>query len=85
LLIHATNTIAGIVYEIKLARTPISLQRISPVPVEKKFGKTRMHACVHQTVVELVKIMENDEAMPFIYVQDQVKNRLLAYGGTISP
>jgi hypothetical protein len=38
LLRHATNTTAGIVYEIKLARMPISLQRISTVPVEKKFG-----------------------------------------------
>jgi hypothetical protein len=45
--IHATNTTAGIVYEIKRARTPISLQQISAVPVEKKFGKTRMHAGVH--------------------------------------
>jgi hypothetical protein len=57
LLIHATDTIVGIVYEIKLARTPISLQRISFVPVEKKFAETRMHAGVHQMVVELVKFL----------------------------
>jgi hypothetical protein len=57
------------VFEIKLARTPISLQRISTVRVEKKFGKTRMHAGVHQTVVDLIMTMENDEAMQFIYVQ----------------
>jgi hypothetical protein len=53
LLIHAANAIAGIVYEIKLARTPISIQQISSVPVEKKCGKTKMHAGVHQTVVSL--------------------------------
>jgi hypothetical protein len=85
LLIHATNTIAGFVYEITLARTPISLQRISIVPVKKKFDKTRMQAGVHEMVVELSKTMEDDEAMQFIYVQDQVKNRRLAYGETFSP
>jgi hypothetical protein len=58
LLIHTTNTIAEIACEIKLARTPISLQRISTVPVEQKFGETRIHADVHQTVVELVKRMK---------------------------
>jgi hypothetical protein len=84
LLIHATNTIAGTVGEIQLARTPISLLRISTGPVEKKFGKRRMHAGVHQTVVELIKKMEDDEAMPFIYVQGQVNNRRLAYGEAIS-
>jgi hypothetical protein len=84
LLIHATNTIAGILYEIKPARTPIFPQRISTLPVEKKFGETRMHAGVHQTVVELIKTIEDDEAMQFIYVQDQVKNMSLAYGETIS-
>jgi hypothetical protein len=51
LLMHVTNTITGIVYEIELARTPISLQQISTVPVEKKFDKARMHAGVRQTVV----------------------------------
>jgi hypothetical protein len=39
LLVHATSTIAGIVYEIELVRTPISPQQISTVPVENKFGK----------------------------------------------
>jgi hypothetical protein len=58
LVMHATNTIAGIVYEIKKATKPISLQRASTVPVGEKFGKIRMHAGVHQTVVELVKTME---------------------------
>jgi hypothetical protein len=68
LVMHATNTIAGIVYEIRKATKPISLQRASTVPVEKKSEKIRMHAGVHQTVVGLVKTMEADEAMQFIYV-----------------
>jgi hypothetical protein len=77
LLIHATNTTAGIMYEIKLARTPISIQRISTVPVGRKFGKTRIHAGVHSTVVEFIKTMEDDEAMQFIDVQDQFKTSRL--------
>jgi hypothetical protein len=87
LLTHVTNIIAEIIYEIKLVRTPISLQQISIVPAKKKFGETGRHASVHQTVVGLIKtmMMEDDDAMQFIYVQDQVKNRRLAYGETISP
>jgi hypothetical protein len=84
LLIHGTNTIAGIVDEIQLAGTLISLQRISTVPVEKQFGKARTHAGVHQAAVELIRTTKDDEAMPFIYVQGQVKNRRLAYGETTS-
>jgi hypothetical protein len=53
--------------------------------MEKKFGQTRMHAGAHQTVAELITTMEDDEAMQFIYVQDQVKNQRLAYSETISP
>jgi hypothetical protein len=68
LLIHATNTIAGIVHKTKLATTPICLQRISTVPVEKKSGKTRMRAGVCHKMAELVKTMEDDETMHFIYV-----------------
>jgi hypothetical protein len=63
---------ARIVHETKLARTPIYIQRISAVPVQKKFGKIKMHPG-HQTVVELEKTMDYDEAMQFIDVQDQVK------------
>jgi hypothetical protein len=87
LLIHVTNIIVGIMYEIKLVRTPTSIQRISIVPAEKKFGKTGMHTGVHQTVLQLIKTMmiEDDDAMQFIYIQDQVKNRRLAYRETISP
>jgi hypothetical protein len=44
-----------------------------------------MQAGVHQTVVELVKTMEVDEAMQFIYVQDQIKNWRLAYGEIVFP
>jgi hypothetical protein len=73
LLIHSANIIAGIMSEIKLVKEVISLQRISIIPVEKKFGKTKMHSGVHKTIVELIKTMEDDEAMQFIYVQDQVK------------
>jgi hypothetical protein len=53
--------------------------------VEKKFDKTRIHAGVHQTMVKLVNTMEDDEAMQFVCVQDQFKNRRLVYGETISP
>jgi hypothetical protein len=85
LVMHGANTIAEIVYEIKKATKPISLQRASTVPVEKKFGEIRMHAGVRQAMVELVKTMEADEAMQFIYVQDQIKNWRLAYGETVFP
>jgi hypothetical protein len=85
LLIHSTYIIAEIIHAVKLARTPISLQHISTVPVEKKFGQTRMQAGVHQTVVQLIKTMEDGEAMQFIYVQDQVKNRWLKHGKIYSP
>jgi hypothetical protein len=85
LVLHTTNTTTGIVYKIKLARTPISLRVISTVPAEKKLSETRMHAGVYQTIVELVKTMEDDKTLQFIDVQDQVKNWRLAYGETISP
>jgi hypothetical protein len=68
-----------------MATKPISLQRASTVLVEKKFGKIRMHAGVHQTAVEFVETMEADEAVQFIDVQDQIKNRRLAYGETVFP
>jgi hypothetical protein len=80
---HATNTITGIVYQVKKAIKSISFQRASTVPVEKEFGKIKMRAGVHQTAVELVKTMEADEAMQFIYVQDQIRNRRLAHGETV--
>jgi hypothetical protein len=85
LVMHAANTIVGIVYEIKKATEPISLQRASTVSVKRKFGKMKMHACVHQTVIKLVKTMKADEAMQFIYAQDQIKNRWVAYGETVLP
>jgi hypothetical protein len=82
---QATSTIAGILCEIKKTTKPICLQRASTVPVEKKFGKIRMHAGAHETVVELVKTMEADEAMQFIYAQDQIKNRRLSSSETVFP
>jgi hypothetical protein len=42
LLVYTINNIVGIVYEIKRAEEPISLQRVSTVPLEKKFGATRL-------------------------------------------
>jgi hypothetical protein len=84
-MMHATNSISGIVREIKNATKPISLQRISTTPVERRFGRTRVHAGVHQTLAGLVKTMEEDEAMKFMYVHTEVKNRRLSYGETVSP
>jgi hypothetical protein len=85
LLMHTTNSISGIIYEIKKAKKPISLQRISTVPVERRFGRTRMHAGLHQTMVGLVETMETDEAMKCICAHGEVRNRRLSYGATISP
>jgi hypothetical protein len=85
LLMHTTDSISGIVYEIKKAKKPISLQRVSTVPVERRFGRTRMHAGVHQTLTKLVETMEVDEAMKVLYAHGEVRNRRLSYGETISP
>jgi hypothetical protein len=85
LLMHTTNSIAGIVIEIHQAKRPISLQRLMTVPVEKKFGVTRLHAKTHQTMLGLVRAMEQDEAMKFAYALQAVKNRRLAYGETVEP
>jgi hypothetical protein len=85
LLMHATNTISAIVYEISSATTPISLQRISTVCLEKRFGVTRMHAGVHQTLCGILKTMEIDEAMKFVYARAAVANRRLAYGAIVNP
>jgi hypothetical protein len=82
---HATNSIGGILYEIKITKNRISLQRISTTPVESRFGRTRMHAGVHQTMAGLVKAMEQDEAMKFLYVDGEVKKRRLAYGEIVAP
>jgi hypothetical protein len=38
LLMHATNTIAAIVYEISNAKTDISLRRASTTPLKTRFG-----------------------------------------------
>jgi hypothetical protein len=67
LLMHATNSIEAIVNEIHSAKTDISLRRISTSPVENRFGVTRMHAGVHQNVLEIVKTMDIDEAVKFVY------------------
>jgi hypothetical protein len=44
MVMHATNTIAAIIFEIHHAIHSISLQRVSTVPLEKRFGVTIMHA-----------------------------------------
>jgi hypothetical protein len=85
LLMHATNTISAIVYEIGSARTDISLQRISTICLEKRFGVTRMHAGVHQTLCGIRKTMEIDEAMRCVYVRAAVQSRRLSYGSIVTP
>jgi hypothetical protein len=85
LLMHATNTIAAIVYEISNAKTFISLRRALTNPLENRFGQTRIHAGVHQTVSAIVKTMEIDEAVKFLYSQRLVKTRRLEYGEIVSP
>jgi hypothetical protein len=82
LLIHATNSIAGILYEIRNAPQgiKISLQWLSTVPVEKNFGVTIMHRGRHQTLAAIITTTEIGAAMKFVYPYVQVKNRALAYG-----
>jgi hypothetical protein len=75
LLMHLTSTIAAIVYEISNAKTDISLRRASITPLENRFGQTRIRTCVHHTVPAIVKAMEIDEAVKFLYSQRAVKNR----------
>jgi hypothetical protein len=82
-LVHPANSIVGFVYEIKLTKEQIFLQRISTVPLEKKFDATRLHAGVNQTLGDLVKTMDINQTMKLVYVQEQIKNRRLAYGETI--
>jgi hypothetical protein len=83
LLVHAINTIATLVHEIKIAKGPISLQRISTVPVEKLFGVTRLHAGTHQTLAGIMRTMEINQALKVMYVNEEVRKRHLAYGETV--
>jgi hypothetical protein len=82
---HAINTIAAIVYEISNAKTEISLRRASTTPLQNRFGQTSIGNGVHQTVSAIVKIMEIDDAVKFLYAQKAVKNRRLEYGEIIGP
>jgi hypothetical protein len=82
---HATNTIAAIICEISHAKTDIPLRRASTTPSENRLGQTRTRAGVHQTVSAIVKTMEIDEAVKFLYSQRAVKNRGLEYGEIVSP
>jgi hypothetical protein len=76
-LIRATNTIAGILYEIRNGSGEISLQRLTTVPLEKLFGITRLHAKTHQTMTDILK------AMRFVD-NHKVKNRRLSDGETVA-
>jgi hypothetical protein len=82
---HATNTIAAIVYEISNAKTDLSLRRVSTTPLENRFDQTRIRPGFHQKVSAIVKTMEIDEAVKFLYSQRAVKNRRLEYGKIVSP
>jgi hypothetical protein len=85
LLIHATNSISGILGEIRNTPqgTKISLQRLSTVPLENSFSVTRMHAGRNHTLAAIIKAMEVDADMKFVYPHVHVKNRRLAYGEII--
>jgi hypothetical protein len=85
LLVHAINTIATLTDYIKFAKGPISLQRISTVPVEKLFGVTRLHAGTHQTLAGIMRAMETNQALKMMYVNEKVRKRHLAYGETVEP
>jgi hypothetical protein len=77
-VMHPRNAIAGIVFEIHHACTPISLQRISTVPLEMLFGLTRLHTKTHQTVSAIIKTMEIDQAMRLVSASQEGRNRRLA-------
>jgi hypothetical protein len=85
LLMHPTDTIVGLLHEMVHAERCISLRCISSVSVEKRVGMARMHAGVHHTMLTIIRTMENDEAMKFVYAQQEVKNRQLASGAIVSP
>jgi hypothetical protein len=84
-LMHVTNTLNGIISEVQNARKPISLQRITNVPLEKLFGMTRPHAHIQRTMENVIRQIEVDQAMKRIYARHWVKNRRLAYGETVDP
>jgi hypothetical protein len=66
MLMHGINTINAVlcVMDDKEWNTKdMSLQRFGTVPVEKKFGRTRLHAGVHQTMSGIIGTMERDEEM----------------------
>jgi hypothetical protein len=81
---RATNTIAGILDEIRTGSGEISLQRLTTVPLEKFFGRTRLHAKTHQTMTGILKVTEIDQAMRFVHAYHGVKDRRLSYGETVA-
>jgi hypothetical protein len=82
LLVHATNSVAGILYEIRNAPqgTPISFQQLLTVSLEKKFSASRMHAGRHSMLDAIFKTMEVDAVRKFISAYVHLKNQRLAYG-----
>jgi hypothetical protein len=68
-----------------LRHVPNTTDRIgAEIEVEKRFGTTWMHADVHQTLSGIVKAMEIDEAVNFLYAQHEVKNRRLVSWETVA-
>jgi hypothetical protein len=71
-LMYLTKTIAGIRNEIRTGSGEILLQKFATVPLEKLFDITRLHAKTHQTMTEILKTMEIDQAMGFGYARHEV-------------
>jgi hypothetical protein len=85
LLTHAINIIDEIVQEISNAKSDISVRRTSTTPLENRFGQTGMRDGVRQIMSAIVKTMEIDRALKFLYPQRAIKNWRLEYGEIISP
>jgi hypothetical protein len=88
----AMTTIRGIVFETHHVPTPISLRRISTVPLEKLFGLTRLHVKTHQTMsainktmLVVSKIMDIGQAKNLVDPNPEVKNHRLAHGEKVDP
>jgi hypothetical protein len=84
LLMHAMNAITGLFDEIRTVSAEILLQRLATVPLEKLFGITRLHAKTHQTMTGILKTMEINQAMRFVYAYHDVKNRRRSSGKTVA-
>jgi hypothetical protein len=68
MVMHAINTINAVVVvleEKEWNTKDLWLQRFGTVPVEKLFGRTRLHAGTHQTISAIVRVMERDQELKF--------------------